>query len=236
MPVVRKHLLLILFTKRTWVGEDAFIFFRYVDNLINGHGLVFNIGERVEGFTSPLWVFFLAGIRIATSFELRQISIIVGLLLSTLSILLILFFDSSKKLFIPIGVILLITNSAFRDFATSGFETSLTYILLTLLAILIKKNHIWKHPLYIGTLSSLLFLNRPESLLFVFYIFIVLCINGIMLIRTKESSTKILKRKALPVMNGKKREVEIKSGTKGVRKRAPVVIHFKYLSKVKFIA
>jgi len=81
---------LILFTKRTWVGEDAFIFFRYVDNLINGHGLVFNIGERVEGFTSPLWVFFLAGIRIATSFELRQISIIVGLLLSTLSILLIL--------------------------------------------------------------------------------------------------------------------------------------------------
>lgn len=190
LKVALGTLAFVLFIRRTWVGEDAFIFFRYVDNLVNGHGLVFNIGERVEGFTSPLWVFFLAGIRLATNFELRQISIFVGLFLSTLSILIILFFDNSKKLFLPIGVILLIANSAFRDFATSGFETSLTYILLTALAILVKKNHIWKNPLYIGILSSLLVLNRPESLLFVFYIFIVLCINGIILIRTKASSIK----------------------------------------------
>ena len=28
--------------------DDAFISFRYVDNLVSGHGLVFNPGERVE--------------------------------------------------------------------------------------------------------------------------------------------------------------------------------------------
>ena len=32
--------------------DDAFISFRYAQNFLNGHGLVFNIGERVEGFTS----------------------------------------------------------------------------------------------------------------------------------------------------------------------------------------
>ena len=46
---------------RTWLAEDAFITFRYVENWLNGYGLVFNMGERVEGFTSPLWMVFLAG-------------------------------------------------------------------------------------------------------------------------------------------------------------------------------
>ena len=128
-----------LFLKRSQAGEDAFIFFRYVDNFVNGHGLVFNIGERVEGFTAPLWVFLLSFLRIFLPYELRSISIVLGIILSTLSIALILLFDGKEKVFFPIGVLLLITNSAFRDFATSGFETSLTYLLLTVLALLIKK-------------------------------------------------------------------------------------------------
>jgi arabinofuranosyltransferase len=41
--------------------DDAFIFFRYAANLVSGHGLVFNPGERVEGYTSLLWVLLLAG-------------------------------------------------------------------------------------------------------------------------------------------------------------------------------
>ncbi len=34
--------------------DDPYITFRYAANLLAGHGPVFNIGERVEGFTSPL--------------------------------------------------------------------------------------------------------------------------------------------------------------------------------------
>jgi hypothetical protein len=33
--------------------DDAFISFRYGENLANGHGLVFNLGERVEGSGLP---------------------------------------------------------------------------------------------------------------------------------------------------------------------------------------
>lgn len=38
------------------VHDDAFINFRVVDQVFAGHGLVFNQGERVEAFTSPLWL------------------------------------------------------------------------------------------------------------------------------------------------------------------------------------
>jgi arabinofuranosyltransferase len=36
--------------------DDAYIVFRYARNLVEGNGAVFNIGERVEGFSSPLWL------------------------------------------------------------------------------------------------------------------------------------------------------------------------------------
>ena len=44
------------------LNEDAFISFRYARNLLEGHGLVFNPGERVEGYTNFLWTLELAGI------------------------------------------------------------------------------------------------------------------------------------------------------------------------------
>lgn len=44
----------LLFTG--YVKDDSFIAYRYGRNLINGLGLVFNPGERVEGYTDFLWV------------------------------------------------------------------------------------------------------------------------------------------------------------------------------------
>jgi hypothetical protein len=40
--------------------DDGFIVLRYVDHLLAGNGLVYNPGERVEGFSSPLWVALVA--------------------------------------------------------------------------------------------------------------------------------------------------------------------------------
>lgn len=39
--------------------DDAFISFRYAENLAHGNGLVFNLGERVEGFSNFLWTVLL---------------------------------------------------------------------------------------------------------------------------------------------------------------------------------
>lgn len=43
------------------VNEDAFISFRYAQNLLAGDGLVFNPGgQRVEGITNLLWTLSVA--------------------------------------------------------------------------------------------------------------------------------------------------------------------------------
>ena len=39
--------------------DDTYITLRYAHNLASGHGPVFNIGERVEGYSCPIWVFGL---------------------------------------------------------------------------------------------------------------------------------------------------------------------------------
>lgn len=41
------------------LGDDAMISLHYARNLAAGNGLVFNPGERVEGFTNPLWTLWM---------------------------------------------------------------------------------------------------------------------------------------------------------------------------------
>ncbi|MBK7217390.1 MAG: hypothetical protein IPH95_10125 [Candidatus Promineofilum sp.] len=44
--------------QRAWMGDDAFITLRTVDNFVAGRGLVYNVGERVQssppGALAPL--------------------------------------------------------------------------------------------------------------------------------------------------------------------------------------
>jgi tetratricopeptide (TPR) repeat protein len=40
--------------------DDAYISFRYAKNLVEGHGLVFNPGERVEGYSNFSWTLLMA--------------------------------------------------------------------------------------------------------------------------------------------------------------------------------
>lgn len=53
--------IILFFQSRSEVIDDAFISFRYCRNFLAGNGLVFNIGERVEGYTNFLWVLLLSG-------------------------------------------------------------------------------------------------------------------------------------------------------------------------------
>jgi hypothetical protein len=73
--------------------EDFFITYRYSENLARGHGLVYNSGERVYGFTSPLNTLipaFFAAVLAARDFVVplwlyRCVSL-VGLLFASVSI------------------------------------------------------------------------------------------------------------------------------------------------------
>jgi hypothetical protein len=46
----------------SWLSDDALISYHYAQNLAAGHGLVYNVGERVEGYTNFLWTVLFAAI------------------------------------------------------------------------------------------------------------------------------------------------------------------------------
>lgn len=45
--------------------DDGMISMRFASNLAEGRGLVYNAGERIEGFTNPLWTFLMAAVHLA---------------------------------------------------------------------------------------------------------------------------------------------------------------------------
>ena len=52
---------IMLFTfLRSYPVDDAFITYRYAQNLVDGHGPVWNPGERVEGYSNFLWLLMIA--------------------------------------------------------------------------------------------------------------------------------------------------------------------------------
>jgi len=71
---------------REWGADDAYISFRYAKNLGDGQGLVFNPGERVEGYTNFLYVLILtAG---ATIFHAPHYAVAVGVNVVALAVVL----------------------------------------------------------------------------------------------------------------------------------------------------
>jgi len=60
------------------IEDDAFIAFRYAQNFARGAGLVFNVGERHWGFTSPLHTLML-GVAGAVSLDIVRTALVAGI-------------------------------------------------------------------------------------------------------------------------------------------------------------
>lgn len=110
-----------------WVGDDAFISFRYAKNLIDGHGLVYNPGERVEGYTNFLWTILLA---IAMGFGADPVAASVVLSLGSLAVLVFLVAWLSahtappgSRVAVPIAAVVTAGSYLIANFGTSGLET-----------------------------------------------------------------------------------------------------------------
>jgi arabinofuranosyltransferase len=67
-------------------ADDAFISYRYASNLVSGEGLVFNPGERVEGYSNLLYVLLVsAGLVFLPDDQAYGFSVCLNLLLITLT-------------------------------------------------------------------------------------------------------------------------------------------------------
>ncbi len=62
LPLGLALLQLAALSRSATVTDDAWISLQHARNLVEGHGLIFQVGERVEGFTNPLWTLLGAGL------------------------------------------------------------------------------------------------------------------------------------------------------------------------------
>lgn len=164
-----------LIIKYAWISEDALITMRHIDNFIAGHGAVFNIGERVEGYSHTLWFYLVSAMRYL-GLSPKGSVILPGLIFSSVFLYLLFFGFRRKKGNVPylnFAGAVLIGMSSFIDFGTSGLESSLSYLLLILLSLQIFKNGWKNNPVLFGLTVSFLTLNRPDFGIFlIFFIFV----------------------------------------------------------------
>jgi arabinofuranosyltransferase len=148
--------------------DDAFITLRTVDNFIQGYGLVWNVGERVQAYTHPLWMFVLS-FCYALTHEPYFTTLAVSAILS-LSVVSILLWTSRSNLFALLLLgIMLIGSKAFVDYSTSGLENALAHLLLVVFfVILLRDQQLTIRAAYpLAITAGLLMLNRLDHSLLV---------------------------------------------------------------------
>jgi len=148
-----------------WVSDDAFITLRTLDNLLHGHGLRYNPAERVQAFTHPLWLAWLA-LPYAITGEPWLTTMVVGFVTSMAAATLVAFGMSGSRMSGALAVVALASSKAFVDYATSGLEGPLLWLLLALFGIELFREDRPRLPVLV-LLTSLVALTRLDAILFV---------------------------------------------------------------------
>ena len=157
--------------------DDAFITFRTIENFINGYGMVYNIGQRVQAFTHPLWMLMLTSIYylvlqlFGTPFwgGLYYLSIFLSIVLTMGAVSLLAMMIARGVKPALLSALVLLCSKAFIDYSASGLENPLTNFLLVLFILVnfIEKMADWKRLFLLSMIASLMTLNRFDTLLLV---------------------------------------------------------------------
>ncbi len=156
----------VVLVRTAWLCDDAYIMFRTADNLVNGFGLRWNIAERVQTYTHPLWMFIFSGIYFFTR-EAYYTGIVLSIAVSVLSVAVVCFFIANSRFNGVIAAVTLILSRAFVDYSTSGLENPLNHLLLALFILVFFTDKVLKHRVfYLAFIAALCTLNRMDHVLF----------------------------------------------------------------------
>jgi arabinofuranosyltransferase len=158
----------------TTILDDAYIFFRYAENIVNGYGFVWNIGEApVEGYTSFLYLFTLI-IAKFLAIDLELFAILFGTITSAFTLYFAYLIydhlypnDQIKTSANIITIIILALSPAFTYWSGAGMETSFysMFLVMTIYYFLKLPDSV-KNNLLKGILFGLLCVLRFEAVLF----------------------------------------------------------------------
>lgn len=144
--------------------DDALIYLRYIRNFQDGHGLVYNPGEKFNGLTSPLFTYLMLAGSLLTK-NLQALNILMSAVMLTLAA-----WAAGKLLSQSwLGAILsALAIASFGFFYTTfGMETSLFLLLIALSLYLYQRESDWflvALALLISTRSEGVFLALPMGI------------------------------------------------------------------------
>lgn len=165
LQIILMGIFAIVLIRTAWICDDAYITFRTIDNFINGYGLRWNIAERVQTYTNPLWMFLLSGCYVVTQ-EIYFTSIAISIVLSLMSVYLLVFQIAKSHFSALLALIILIFSNAFIDFSTSGLENPLTYFLIAwFFMVYLKAENETKTIFLLSLIASLATFNRMDTIL-----------------------------------------------------------------------
>ena len=149
-----------------FLSDDAFITFRYARNLARGEGLVYNAGDRVEGYTSFLDVALLAG---ASAFRAPLVQ--AGRLFSLLGAVVatILTFPLATRSLdhrtdlALLATVLVAAQPDFAVWALGGLEGPIFCALVVAAVLVAAPPATVRRSLFGGGVGVLLALTRPEG-------------------------------------------------------------------------
>ncbi len=158
--------------QRRWMTDDAFISFRYADQLVSGNGLVFNPGERVEGMSNFLWTLWIAagmGFRISP----ETWTVVWGLVsLATVIVGLGRFHLRMRRRLdiasptVPLAALLVAGHVHMLWFATGGLETvAFTALMLAVFLMLTTETRRRGFDVATGVVAAMCALTRPEGVM-----------------------------------------------------------------------
>ena len=155
----------VILLRTAWVCDDAYITLRTVDNFIAGHGLRWNVIERVQAYTHPFWMLILSVAGFATR-EAFFTTIMVSISVAGSAVVLFAWRIAQTRSAAILGLIILIFSRAFIDYSTSGLENPLSHLLVMIfMLIYLKPEQTRRTLLGLCLTTALLMLSRLDLLL-----------------------------------------------------------------------
>src|SRR5262249_55230284 len=131
--------------------------FRTVANVWAGYGLRWNVIERVQTFTHPLWLFLLALVYGITR-EVYWSSLLLSLVCTAATVWLITRHVARTATAAAIPLALMIASRSFMAYSSSGLENPLTHLLVVAFWIVLGVQSVFAQTL----MFSLCALNRLD--------------------------------------------------------------------------
>ena len=178
MSAIATVVFAVILFRTAWISDDAAITLRTVLNVTHGFGLTFNIAERVQTYTHPLWMGLLTIGYLLTG-NVYVATFAIGMILSAVAFWLALTRAVSAFQAISAAVVLLF-SSAFIDFSTSGLENPLANLLVAVFVgvFLNRTMANIRRLTVLWTLASFLYLTRPDAALLVVPLLVVATWRG----------------------------------------------------------